>query len=216
MKLYGLAVSNYYNIVKLALLEKQFEFTEVYTPPSAEPDLLINSPMGKIPYLQDGNFYLSESQAILFYLELLKPSPRLYPLDPAQSGRAQQIHQFVDLYIDAPSRTLLGAAYFGQDTTPEKVAEVGKNLKRNFSALSQTVSFAPFIAGTELSHADLAAFMTFSFSQAIMERLHGPDPLTRLPGVGAYMEMMSERPNSQRVLEDQQVALDKLLSAQAS
>ena len=210
MKLHGLAVSNYFNIAKLALLEKHIEFTEVAVAPSQEPEFLLNSPMGKIPVLQDGNYYLSESQAILFYLELLKPSPRLYPLDPQISGRAQQIHQFIDLYIDEPARRLLGAAFFGKDTDEETVSRIGKELKHNVAALSQIVGFSPFIAGTELSHADLAAFTTFGFAQAVMDRLHGPDPMSKLPGVGAYMDMMEHRPSCQQVLEDHQAALDKL------
>ncbi|MCW8884031.1 MAG: glutathione S-transferase family protein [Motiliproteus sp.] len=215
MKLHGLAVSNYYNIAKLALLEKHIEFDEVAISPSQEPEFLLNSPMGKIPVLQDGTYYLSESQAILFYLELLKPTPRLYPLDPMISGRAQQIHQFIDLYIDEPARRLLGAAFFGQETDAESVESIGKELKHNVAALSQIAGFSPFIAGPDLSHADLAAFTTFGFAQAIMERLHGPDPMSKLPGVGAYMEMMEKRPSCQQVVEDQLLALDKMLSANA-
>ena len=210
MKLHGLAVSNYYNIAKLALLEKQLEFEEIHSPPSKEAEFLIHSPMGKVPYLQHEDFFVSESQAILFYLELFQPHPRLYPHDPKIAARAQQIHQFVDLYVDPPARSLLAAAFFSAPVTEEAISAVAADLKNNVRALSQIVQFSPYIAGPELSHADLAAVMTFRFCQSVMERLQGPDPLTALPGVGAYLQMMSERPSCRKAFADQQSALEKL------
>ncbi|MCB1617753.1 MAG: glutathione S-transferase N-terminal domain-containing protein, partial [Pseudomonadales bacterium] len=49
LKLYGFAVSNYYNIVKHYLLEKEIPFEAVTVAPSQEPALLAKSPMGKVP-----------------------------------------------------------------------------------------------------------------------------------------------------------------------
>ncbi|WP_207063804.1 glutathione S-transferase family protein [Motiliproteus sp. SC1-56] len=210
MKLYGLAISNYYNVVKLALLEKQLAFEEVKVAPSQEPEVIAHSPMGKIPYLQHEDLYFSESQAILFYLEAYKPTPQLYPKDPALAARAQQIHQFIDLYIDAPPRTLLGAAFFGGTASEEAIEKAEKQLERNLRALNSIISFSPFVAGTVLTHADFAAFMTFLFAQAVMGRLGRHDPLSHLPGIGAYIQMMSERDSCRRVLEDQKEALASL------
>ena len=40
IKLYGFAVSNYYNMVKMALIEKGMEFEEVTVRPSQESEYL--------------------------------------------------------------------------------------------------------------------------------------------------------------------------------
>lgn len=210
MKLYGIAVSNYYNIVKLALLEKRLPFDEILTPPSQDGAVLAYSPMGKIPYLQHGNLFVSESQAILFYLELLHPRPRLYPTEAERGARAQQVHQFIDLYIDAPARTLLGAAFFNAKVEQSQIDQVSDQLSHNFRALSQITDFGPFIAGEQLSHADLAAFMTFNMCQTIMAKLSVHDPLAPLSGVGAFMDQMAQRPSCQQVLADQQNAFSTL------
>ncbi len=210
MKLFGIAVSNYYNIVKLALLEKQLTFEEIVTLPSQDKQVLFHSPMGKIPFLQHGNLFLSESQAILFYLELLQPSPRLYPTEPERGARAQQIHQFIDLYIDAEVRPLLPAAFFGAQASADQIEQVSHRLKRSFQGLSQITDFGPFIAGEQISHADLAAFMTFNLCQTIMTKLSDHDPLAPLSGVGAYIDMMMRRPSCQQVIVDQQDALAQL------
>ena len=58
IKLYGVSVSNFYNKVKLSLLEKNIAFTEVEMGPSEEESLLSRSPMGKIlrRELRAGNY----------------------------------------------------------------------------------------------------------------------------------------------------------------
>ena len=48
MKLYGMPLSNYFNMVKHALLEKGIDFEIVPTPPGRDPEFLAKSPMGKI------------------------------------------------------------------------------------------------------------------------------------------------------------------------
>ena len=67
LKLCGFAASNYYNKVKLALLEKGVPFEEVLawlgeTDPAA-------TPLGKVPYAITDEGPLSESTVILEYVE---------------------------------------------------------------------------------------------------------------------------------------------------
>ena len=50
----GFAVSNYYNKVKLSLLEKGVPFSEALVYPSQSEEMLSESPMGKVPFLRKG------------------------------------------------------------------------------------------------------------------------------------------------------------------
>jgi glutathione S-transferase len=52
ISLCGFAVSNYYNKVKLSLLEKNVPFTEAVVYPSQNEEVLSESPMGKVPFLR--------------------------------------------------------------------------------------------------------------------------------------------------------------------
>lgn len=52
IKLYGMPLSNYYNTIKLCLLEKGIDFEEVANPPNQESDYLSKSPMGKVSTLR--------------------------------------------------------------------------------------------------------------------------------------------------------------------
>ena len=81
--LYGFPASNYYNKVKLALLEKNIPFTEVAAHPmKLDADVLAASPLGKIPFIRTLQGTLCESQAIVDYLEAAHPTPALLPTDP--------------------------------------------------------------------------------------------------------------------------------------
>ena len=86
--LYGWAISNYCNKIKLVLLEKDIPFTEVevFTTQigaisSQNAELLKYSPIGKIPFIETKQGFLSESQAIFEYLEEAYPQKPLYPDD---------------------------------------------------------------------------------------------------------------------------------------
>jgi len=73
LKLHGFSISNYYNMAKIALLEKGIEFEEVDTQPSQENDYLSMSPMGKVPCLETDHGCITEVDAIL---SPVRPSTR--------------------------------------------------------------------------------------------------------------------------------------------
>ena len=87
-KLYGHAVSNYFNMIKLVLLEKGIEFEEVHVSPSQEEDFLRLSPMGKIPALETPQGVLTETVVALEYLEDAHPEHPLYPVCTRSTARA--------------------------------------------------------------------------------------------------------------------------------
>ncbi len=51
-RLYGFSVSNYVNMVNLALLEKGLPFDFVLTTPDQSPEFLVKSPPGAMPRCQ--------------------------------------------------------------------------------------------------------------------------------------------------------------------
>lgn len=64
LKLYGFPLSNYYNKVKLVLLEKGIPFEEVHAPvgPGSDPEAHADkSPLGKVPYIETEQGFLCES-----------------------------------------------------------------------------------------------------------------------------------------------------------
>ena len=70
----GIPLSNYYNKVKLALMEKGIPFTEEYVKTHSHDEAVLScSPLGKVPFIKTPQGALCESQVILDYLEAAYP-----------------------------------------------------------------------------------------------------------------------------------------------
>jgi len=104
--LYGSAISNYYNKIKLALMEKEIAFLEELVSPSQDEAMLMLSPLGKIPFIKSDDGYLSESQAILEYLEDAFPANSLYPSEAFERAKCREFIQHLELNIELIARRL--------------------------------------------------------------------------------------------------------------
>ena len=83
IKLCGFPLSNYFNKVRLTLLEKEVPHEVDGTAfPSQEPAFLARTPMGKVPFLETEHGLLCESQVICEYIEDRFPEKPLLPSDP--------------------------------------------------------------------------------------------------------------------------------------
>ena len=115
LALHGSPISNYYNKVKLALLEKGIPFEEVYTPTKSTDEAVLSaSPLAKIPFLRTQHGALCESQVILDYLEAIHPQPALLPADPFEAAKVRELATFIDWHLEIAARQLYGPAFFGE------------------------------------------------------------------------------------------------------
>ena len=64
-------------------------------------DYRARSITGRVPSLTDGDFSLAESQAIIEYLEDVKPEPALLPRDVKARARARQLLAWIRSDLDA-------------------------------------------------------------------------------------------------------------------
>ena len=81
LKLHGFTVSNYFNMVKMALIEKGIDFEFVDVRPNQEGNFLAKSPMGKVPCLETDDGFISETNVIFEYLEDLGQGVALFALN---------------------------------------------------------------------------------------------------------------------------------------
>ncbi len=197
----GFAASNYYNKVKLVLLEKEIPFEEKLVWVDKTPELLAKSPLGKIPYLDFGSHTLCESQVIVDYLESAYPQNPLLPKDPLAAAKVRELMQFIDLHIELVARELYAEAFFGGKITDETKERVHKLFKRNVAALGKLAKFSPYIAGSEFTLADCSAVVNLPLASMATKAIYGEDMLADYP-VKEYTKMMGERPTMQRVNAD--------------
>lgn len=212
IKLYGVSVSNYYNKVKFALLEKDIAFSENTMAPSGEETLLARSPMGKVPFIEVDGRPLSESQAIVEYLEAVKPHPRLIPADPYAAGKCRELIAFMELYLDLPARRLLRHALFGASITEEVKQEVAKELDRAVAQFPRIAGFGGHLCGDAFTLADIAAFVHLPLVSLLTSKVLGRDVLAPLVGVPAYLQRIGARPHAQHVTRDRDAAVARRLA----
>ena len=63
---------------------------------STDPEFLAASPFGKIPAFTDNDFSISDSSAIVAYIDAQTPDPVLIPADPRGRARATWFDEFAD------------------------------------------------------------------------------------------------------------------------
>ncbi|MCZ7655698.1 MAG: glutathione S-transferase family protein [Rhodocyclaceae bacterium] len=135
LKLCGFAISNYYNKVKLSLLEKGVPFEDEPAYPSQKDEFLAESSMGKVPFLRTDRGILTESQVLTEYIEDAYPEPALFPQDFFERARCRELIQHIELHLELPARRLYGEAFFGGKASDETKQEVEKLLTRGLRSL---------------------------------------------------------------------------------
>ncbi|WP_298596337.1 glutathione S-transferase [uncultured Limnohabitans sp.] len=209
LTLCGFAASNYYNKVKLALLEKEVPFTEELvwvgkTDPQA-------SPLGKVPYLKTAQGTLCESAVIMEYIEQQYPSKPLLPSDPFAAAKVRELVTFLELHLELVARNLYPQAFFGGQVSESAKEKTGAQLEKNVAALAQLAQFNPFMLGDKLSLADCAAVVHLPLVSAATKLVYGRDFLADLP-VRDYLKRMGERPSLQQVNADRKTNTELMLS----
>lgn len=208
----GFAVSNYYNKVKLALLEKGLAFTEEAAPAGGTSEAqLAASPLGKIPFLRTEHGTLCESQVILDYLEAAHPTPALLPADPWQAAKVRELITFLDLHLELATRPLYAEAFFGGTVSDGTKAMVRKQLDRNLPAFKRLAKFSPYVAGEQFTAADCAAWVHLPLVGLATKIIYGED-LVLAGGIDwkAYAKLIGERPAAQQVTADRKVAQERM------
>ncbi|QXG40892.1 glutathione S-transferase family protein [Pseudomonas viridiflava] len=205
LKLYGFASSNYFNMVKLALLEKRLPFQEVPLFGCQNPEVLAVSARGKVPVLGTPDGFISETDVILRYIEETCPDRPLLPADPFARAQVWTIAKEIELYIELPARVCYAEVIFGgRPTPPDLKAKARRDLIKGTAALAQRARFAPHVAGEQFSVADVYFLYSIDLAQQVGERLFDLDFLGDMPKAQALLERLALNPNVQRVAADKE------------
>ena len=200
----GMAISNYYNKVKMALLEKGIPFTEERVKThSTDPAVLACSPLAKVPFIRTEHGALCESQAILDYLEAAYPTPALLPADAWQQAKVRELTIFIDLHLELVARELYAQAFFGGTVSENNKARIRKLLTRNIDGFRSLAKFSPFVAGEQFTQADCAAFQHLPLV-GMSSKIVFDEDLLVAAGIDwkAYVKMVGMRPSAQKVVAD--------------
>jgi glutathione S-transferase len=88
---------------------------------NADPDFVACSPFRKMPAFRDGDFAISDSSAIITYLEAKFPEPVLIPSEAKSRARTIWFEEFADTILAA----CLGKMFFNRIVAPRFLGREG-------------------------------------------------------------------------------------------
>ncbi|WP_071689085.1 glutathione S-transferase family protein [Nioella sediminis] len=142
--LYGLPISVYSCKLRLALALKGVVLPE--TPPPggyASATYRAIVPQGTIPALVEGDFVLTESDAIVEYLDETGIGRPLLPAEPRARARARALSRLVDTRLEPAVRALFPLVGAGQP-----VPEVARDaILRPLEILEKLAGDGPYLSG---------------------------------------------------------------------
>ena len=207
----GFAVSNYFNKVKIALLEKNIPFTEETVMTKSNDDAVLSaSPLAKIPFIRTEQGTLCESAVIMDYLEAAYPAPALMPAEPFDAAKLREISTFIELHLELVARELYAEAFFGGKVSDDTKTTVRRQLEKNIAGFKRLAKFAPYVGGDTFTAADCSAYVNLPLVGSASKIIYGEDLLVAA-GVDykAYMKLVGDRPTVQKVNADRKAALAK-------
>jgi len=196
MKLFGASGSPYVRKTLAFAAEKGIELELVPAGLGANPPgFEAASPFRKMPGFQDGDFQISDSTAIITYLDAIKPEPNLIPLEPKARARTIWYEEFADTILMGCG----GKIFFHRFVSPrvlgrpgdEAVAvEAEKELPSILAYIERVMPDSGWLVEDRLTLADLAVVSPLATLMHLGWRL---DPKT-YPKAAAHLDKMLARP----------------------
>ena len=121
------------------------------------PEFLKLNPRGKVPVLKDDGFVLSESLAIMAYLDKKYPEPPLFGTSPQETGLIWRTILEMEGYIVTAGDKLVRPLFFGQgleDT--DRIQESAAAIRREFKRVDTELEGANWLIGKQISAADIS------------------------------------------------------------
>ena len=122
MILYGSSMSPFVRKVLAFASEKAIELDlQPVGVGDKSPDFVAASPFGKMPGFRDGDFAISDSTAIITYLDTIKPEPNLIPLEARARARTIWYEEFADTIAAA----CMAKVFFNRIVAPRFLGKPG-------------------------------------------------------------------------------------------
>jgi glutathione S-transferase len=198
MKLHGVPLSVHTRKVQLALRAKGLDHDLNVVIPIMPDTLPANwnqlSPTGLIPVLEDGDFSLPDSSAILHYLDAKHPAKPMIPVDPKNRGRAL----WIEAYLGAFFREVMHPLFHQRVVAPMRGGKpdtaftdrVLYEVAPKYLAYLDGMAGGDWLVGDEFSIADIAVGANLVLFHYLGETVS----TTRCPALATYFRRLVATP----------------------
>jgi glutathione S-transferase len=135
------------------------------------PELLAISPRGKVPIIRDGGYAISESLAILTYLDRKHPTPPLFGTTPEDAGTIMRVIMEHECYgapaFSAVTRPIL---YGKLDEQRATVTEALPTFREELGRLETQLEGRSWFVGDAVSAADIFVFPTIKMIERMLAK----------------------------------------------
>ena len=157
LRLYRIPFSTNVERIALALAHKGIPVEYVDVDDADRSPVVAVSGQELVPVLVDGDRVISDSPAILDYLEHRFPEPPLYPADEA---RRAEVRIFVDWFNHVWKRppNLIAAEEEKPEPDRERIAELAQRITAALALFESLLAGRDHLFGDELTAADVMVF----------------------------------------------------------
>jgi glutathione S-transferase len=191
--------------VQIFIAEKNIEIpvVEIDIPKGEHraPEFLAMNPAGTLPVLElDDGTAIAESVAICRYLEALHPEPALFGADPLAQARVEMWHRRVELHVGLQVQYVVRNTHrvfagrgsgAGGSQSADFAASGREAAESTCDWLDRELEGRRFVAGDEISVADIALLVAVDFARVAGLRLR-----EGRPHLDRWYGEMSARPSA--------------------
>jgi glutathione S-transferase len=206
MIIYGSTMSPFVRKTVVFATEKGIDFE---LKPTQAEGFKETSPFGKMPGFRDGDFTISDSTAIITYLDAIKPEPNLIPTEPKARARTIWYEEFGDTIVgDCGGKIffnrVVSPKFFGRPGDLAAADEAQKTLfPRLMDYLESVIPASGYLVEDRLTLADIAVASPL----ATLALGDCPVEAGRHPKAHAYVSRIWERPAFAKLLAQEKAAL---------
>jgi glutathione S-transferase len=206
MIIYGGSLSPFVRKAMVFATEKGVDFE---LKPMQDPDFKAASPFGKMPALRDGDFTISDSTAIVTYIDALKPEPNLIPTEPKASARTIWYEEYGDTILGACSGTIffnrvISPKFYGRPGDLAAAEEAQRTeFPRLMDYLERVAPASGYLVEDRFTLADIAV------ASPLATLMHGDCRMDAKahPRAHAYVSRIWERPSFATLLEQEKAMM---------
>ncbi len=163
MEIYGAIFSPYCARVALAARFKGIKLKFSPTPGGGykSPQYLKLNPLGKVPVLKDGKFYVYESGVIVEYLDAKSKKKPVVPKNAKDAAKARMIGAVLGEYVHGATSKFF--PLLGPNPNKAAVDAVIVEINKQLDVAEQVLVAGPYAAGAKFTIADVFAVPSLGF-----------------------------------------------------